>query len=86
MQLTLVLSGRTHSRRELRAELMTLGHACFSEGDSKVILNAFYAWAEDAVTDRSIGCFPVSAFLALLKWWLAMHVSGVPRKAGTATV
>lgn len=75
-----------HSRRELGAELMTLGHACFSEGDSKVILKAFFAWAEDAVTDRSIGCFPVSAFLALLEWWLAVHVDGVPRKAGTATV
>jgi asparagine synthase (glutamine-hydrolysing) len=50
LQLTLVFNGTIYNYRELRAELLVLGYAFFSEGDSEVILKAYHAWGQQCVT------------------------------------
>ncbi len=56
LQLALVFNGTIYNYRELRAELIALGYAFFSEGDSEVILKAYHAWGEDCV-QRFYGMF-----------------------------
>ena len=43
LQLALVFNGTIYNYRELRAELIALGHTFFSDGDSEVILKAYRA-------------------------------------------
>lgn len=50
LQLALVFNGTIYNYRELRTELLTLGYAFFSEGDSEVILKAYHAWGDQCVT------------------------------------
>ena len=49
LQLALVFNGTIYNYRELRTELIALGYAFFSEGDSEVILKAYHAWGEQCV-------------------------------------
>jgi asparagine synthase (glutamine-hydrolysing) len=56
LQLALVFNGTIYNYRELRAELVALGYAFFSEGDSEVILKAYHAWGE-ACVQRFYGMF-----------------------------
>ncbi len=54
--LALVFNGTIYNYRELRAELVAMGYAFFSEGDSEVILKAYHAWGEPCV-QRFYGMF-----------------------------
>jgi asparagine synthase (glutamine-hydrolysing) len=54
--LSLVFNGTIYNYRELRRELVALGYRFFSEGDTEVILKAYYAWGEDCV-ERFNGMF-----------------------------
>ena len=56
LRLALVFNGTVYNYRELRAELMAMGYAFFSEGDSEVILKAYHAWGEQCV-QRFYGMF-----------------------------
>ena len=56
LQLALVFNGTIYNYRELRAELVAMGYAFFSEGDSEVILKAYHAWGEHCV-QRFYGMF-----------------------------
>ena len=56
LQLALVFNGTIYNYRELRTELVTMGYAFFSEGDSEVILKAYHAWGEQCV-QRFYGMF-----------------------------
>ena len=56
LQLALVFNGTIYNYRELRGELIALGYAFFSEGDSEVILKAYHAWGQDCVR-RFYGMF-----------------------------
>ena len=49
VQLALVFNGTIYNYRDLRIELIALGYAFFSEGDSEVILKAYHAWSEQCV-------------------------------------
>ena len=52
----LVFNGEIYNYRELRAELVGLGHAFLTEGDGEVLLHAWAEWGEDAL-DRLDGMF-----------------------------
>ncbi|GAA5541851.1 N-acetylglutaminylglutamine amidotransferase [Brucella sp. NBRC 113783] len=54
--LTLVFNGCIYNFRELRAELEAKGYHFFSDGDTEVILKAWYAWGENCVS-RFLGMF-----------------------------
>jgi len=56
LRLALVFNGTIYNYRELRAELVEMGYAFFSEGDSEVILKAYHAWGEKCV-ERFFGMF-----------------------------
>ena len=56
LRLVLVFNGTIYNYQELRAELVELGYAFFSEGDSEVILKAYHAWGEHCVP-RLFGMF-----------------------------
>jgi asparagine synthase (glutamine-hydrolysing) len=56
LRLVLVFNGTIYNYQELRAELVELGYAFFSEGDSEVILKAYHAWGEHCV-QRFFGMF-----------------------------
>lgn len=56
LRLALVFNGTIYNYRELRAELMAMGYAFFSEGDSEVILKAYDAWGDQCV-QRFYGMF-----------------------------
>ena len=56
LQLALVFNGTIYNYRELRTELIAMGYAFFSEGDSEVILKAYHAWGE-ACVQRFYGMF-----------------------------
>ena len=56
LQLALVFNGTIYNYRELRAELVAMGYAFFSEGDSEVILKAYHAWGATRV-QRFYGMF-----------------------------
>ena len=56
LQLALVFNGTIYNYRELRVELIAMGYAFFSEGDSEVILKAYHAWGE-ACVQRFYGMF-----------------------------
>jgi asparagine synthase (glutamine-hydrolysing) len=56
LQLALVFNGTIYNYRELRTELIAMGYAFFSEGDSEVILKAYHAWGEQCV-QRFCGMF-----------------------------
>ena len=46
-ELSLVFNGAIYNYRELRAELMALGHLFVSDGDTEVILKAYREWGLD---------------------------------------
>ncbi len=50
LNLARVFNGTIYNYRELRAELIALGHHFFSDGDSEVIMKAYRAWGDDCVT------------------------------------
>jgi asparagine synthase (glutamine-hydrolysing) len=56
LQLALVYNGTIYNYKELRAELVEMGYAFFSSGDSEVILKAYHAWGEHCV-QRFYGMF-----------------------------
>jgi len=56
LRLALVFNGTIYNYKELRAELVGMGYAFFSEGDSEVILKAYHAWGEKCV-ERFFGMF-----------------------------
>ncbi|MGH1359597.1 MAG: asparagine synthase (glutamine-hydrolyzing) [Burkholderiaceae bacterium] len=45
----LVFNGEIYNFRELRAELIKLGHRFHSDSDSEVVLQAYRAWGDEAV-------------------------------------
>ena len=55
----LVFNGEIYNYRELRAELLRLGHTFATEGDGEVLLHAWAEW-EDASLDRLNGMFAVA--------------------------
>ena len=56
LRLALVFNGTIYNYRELRAELIELGYAFVTTGDSEVILKAYHAWGEHCVS-RFYGMF-----------------------------
>ena len=52
----LVLNGEIYNYRELRDELVRLGHVFLTEGDGEVLLHAWAEWEEDAL-ERVDGMF-----------------------------
>ena len=54
--LALVFNGTIYNYRELRTELISMGHTFVSAGDSEVILKAYAAWGEQCV-ERFYGMF-----------------------------
>ena len=56
LKLVLVFNGTIYNYKELRAELMEMGYAFFSEGDTEVIIKAYHAWGEKCV-ERFFGMF-----------------------------
>jgi asparagine synthase (glutamine-hydrolysing) len=46
-ELSLVFNGAIYNYRELRAQLIELGHQFTSDGDTEVILKAYRQWGED---------------------------------------
>ena len=54
--LSLVFNGCIYNYRELRAELETLGHCFFSDGDTEVVLRAYAEWGT-ACVNRFHGMF-----------------------------
>jgi len=52
----LVFNGTIYNYPELRAELISLGHAFHSDGDTEVILRAYLEWGE-ACVERLTGMF-----------------------------
>jgi asparagine synthase (glutamine-hydrolysing) len=56
LRLSLVFNGTIYNYRELRAELIELGYAFVTSGDSEVILKAYHAWGEHCVS-RFYGMF-----------------------------
>ncbi|MDO9052322.1 MAG: N-acetylglutaminylglutamine amidotransferase [Gallionella sp.] len=56
LRLALVFNGSIYNYKELRAELVEMGYAFFSEGDTEVILKAYHAWGEQCV-QRFYGMF-----------------------------
>ena len=49
LRLALVFNGTIYNHRELQAELISMGYAFVSGGDSGVILKAYAAWGEQCV-------------------------------------
>jgi asparagine synthase (glutamine-hydrolysing) len=47
--LSIAFNGAIYNYKELREELIALGYAFFSEGDTEVILKAYHAWGLDFV-------------------------------------
>lgn len=47
--LSIAFNGAIYNYKELRQELIALGYAFFSEGDTEVILKAYHAWGLDFV-------------------------------------
>jgi asparagine synthase (glutamine-hydrolysing) len=47
--LTLVFNGEIYNYRELRTELIALGHAFRTKSDTEVVLHAYRAWGADCV-------------------------------------
>ena len=47
VELSLVFNGAIYNYRELRAQLIELGHHFTSDGDTEVILKAYRQWGED---------------------------------------
>ena len=58
LRLALVFNGTIYNYRELRTELISMGHTFASEGDSEVILKAYAAWGEQCV-HASTPCSPL---------------------------
>jgi asparagine synthase (glutamine-hydrolysing) len=56
LRLALVFNGTIYNYKELRAELIEMGYAFFSEGDTEVIIKAYHAWGEKCV-ERFYGMF-----------------------------
>lgn len=56
LNLSLVFNGTIYNYKELRAELIELGYAFFSDGDTEVILKAYHAWGGKCV-ERFYGMF-----------------------------
>ncbi len=56
LRLALVFNGTIYNYKELRAELLEMGYAFFSEGDAEVILKAYHAWGAQCV-QRFYGMF-----------------------------
>ncbi len=56
LHLALVFNGTIYNYRELRAELISMGHTFVSEGDSEVIIKAYAAWGQQCV-ERFYGMF-----------------------------
>jgi asparagine synthase (glutamine-hydrolysing) len=59
LRLALVFNGTIYNYKELRAELIEMGYAFFSEGDTEVIIKAYHAWGEKCV-ERFYGMFAFS--------------------------
>ncbi len=60
-QYALVFNGELYNFRELRAQLMALGHRFHSAGDSEVVLHALIEWGEAAI-DKFNGMFGLAFF------------------------
>lgn len=56
LRLSVVFNGTIYNYKELRAELIEMGYAFFSEGDTEVIIKAYHAWGEKCV-ERFFGMF-----------------------------
>ncbi len=56
LRLALVFNGTIYNYKELRTELIGMGYAFVSSGDSEVILKAYHAWGEECVP-RFYGMF-----------------------------
>jgi asparagine synthase (glutamine-hydrolysing) len=54
--LSLVFNGAIYNYRELRKELIAAGYRFFSDGDTEVIIKAFYHWGQSCV-ERLHGMF-----------------------------
>lgn len=48
--LGIVYNGEVYNYRELKRELETLGHHFFSDGDTEVLIKAYFEWGDDFVS------------------------------------
>jgi asparagine synthase (glutamine-hydrolysing) len=55
-EFTIILNGEIYNYKELKAELISLGHAFVGSSDTEVVLHAFAQWENDCV-DKFIGMF-----------------------------
>ena len=56
----IVFNGEVYNFREIREELISLGHSFVSNSDSEVVLASYIQWGEKCV-DRIIGMFAACA-------------------------
>lgn len=57
--ISLVFNGTIYNYKALRTELIEMGYAFFSEGDTEVIIKAYHAWGEKCV-ERFYGMFAIA--------------------------
>ena len=60
-RITVTYNGEIYNYRELRDDLVSLGHTFRSESDTEVLLAAYQAWG-DAAFDRLVGMFALAIF------------------------
>ncbi|MBW2447438.1 MAG: asparagine synthase (glutamine-hydrolyzing) [Deltaproteobacteria bacterium] len=60
-QTTVTYNGEIYNYRELRDDLVSLGHTFRSESDTEVLLAAYQAWG-DAAFERLVGMFALAIF------------------------
>ena len=56
--LTIVYNGEIYNFKEIKKDLVRLGHSFVSESDTEVILHAYHQWGTDAI-QRFIGMFSI---------------------------
>ena len=75
--LSIVFNGEVYNFREIREELIALGHVFKLDSDTEVILHAFEQWGTKCV-DRMIGMFAIAILdRKLNKLWLFRDRTGV---------
>lgn len=59
--LTICFNGEVYNYREIKKELVQIGHIFVTDSDTEVILHAFYEWGTDCI-HRFIGMFAIAIY------------------------